>query len=160
MAGLFLKHYISHLGLSQQSTTVWLHQQKYIFSQFWRLEVQNQGVHGPCSLKSLGRILPFPFLASWCMHAKSLQSCPTLCNPLDCSLPGFSVQGIHQREYWDGLPCPPLGNRPNPGIEPVSFMSSALPGEFFIPKATWEALGTHYKGYTHGRSKRKEQWAV
>ena len=96
-------------------------------------------------------------LGTHCLHAKSLQSCLTLCNPLDCSLPGFSVQGIHQREYWDGLPCPPLGNRLNPGIEPVSFMSSALPGEFFIPKATWEALGTHYKGYTHGRSKRKEQ---
>ena len=24
--------------------------------------------------------------------AKSLQSCPTLCDPMDCSLPGFSVQ--------------------------------------------------------------------
>ena len=27
---------------------------------------------------------------------KSLQSCPTLCNPMDCSLPGFSVHGILQ----------------------------------------------------------------
>ena len=26
--------------------------------------------------------------------AKSLQSCPTLCNPMGCSLPGFSVHGI------------------------------------------------------------------
>ena len=24
------------------------------------------------------------------------QSCPTLCNPMDCSLPGFSVHGIFQ----------------------------------------------------------------
>ena len=31
-----------------------------------------------------------------CMHAKSLQSCPTLCNPMDCSLPGSSVHGILQ----------------------------------------------------------------
>ena len=31
-----------------------------------------------------------------CMHAKSLQPCPTLCNLMDCSLPGFSVQGILQ----------------------------------------------------------------
>ena len=30
------------------------------------------------------------------MHAKSLQSCLTLCNPLDCSLPGFFVRGISQ----------------------------------------------------------------
>ena len=28
--------------------------------------------------------------------AKSLQSCPTLCDPMDCSLPGFSIPGILQ----------------------------------------------------------------
>ena len=28
--------------------------------------------------------------------AVSLQSCPTLCDPMDCSLPGFSVRGILQ----------------------------------------------------------------
>ena len=31
-----------------------------------------------------------------CIHAKSLQLCPTLCNPKDCSLPGSSVRGILQ----------------------------------------------------------------
>ena len=30
------------------------------------------------------------------MHAKSLQSCLTLCDPMDCSLPGSSVHGIFQ----------------------------------------------------------------
>jgi len=30
------------------------------------------------------------------VFAKSLQSCPTLCDPMDCSLPGFSVHGILQ----------------------------------------------------------------
>ena len=30
------------------------------------------------------------------MHAKSPQSCPTLCDPRDCSLPGSSVHGILQ----------------------------------------------------------------
>ena len=28
--------------------------------------------------------------------AKSLQSCPTLCDTMDCSLPGYSVHGIFQ----------------------------------------------------------------
>ena len=32
----------------------------------------------------------------WCMHAKSLQSCPTLCNPMDWSPPGSSDHGILQ----------------------------------------------------------------
>ena len=30
------------------------------------------------------------------MHAKSFQSCPTLCDPMDCSPPGSSVHGIFQ----------------------------------------------------------------
>ena len=31
-----------------------------------------------------------------CMHAKSLQSCPTLCNPIDSSPPGSAIPGILQ----------------------------------------------------------------
>ena len=37
----------------------------------------------------------FPWLPP-CMHAKSLQSCPTLCKPMECSPPGSSVHGIYQ----------------------------------------------------------------
>ena len=46
--------------------------------------------------------------------------CPTLCHPMDCSLPGFSVHGILREEYCSGLPFPPLGDLPDPGIECVS----------------------------------------
>ena len=38
--------------------------------------------------------------------AKSLQSCPTLCDPMDCSLPGFSVMEFSRQEHWSGLPFP------------------------------------------------------
>ena len=40
--------------------------------------------------------------------AKSLQSCPTLCNPTEGSPPGFSVPGILQARTleWSGLPFP------------------------------------------------------
>ena len=31
-----------------------------------------------------------------CMGAKSLQACPTLCDPMNCNLPGSSVHGILQ----------------------------------------------------------------
>ena len=48
------------------------------------------------------------------------QSCPTLCDPVDCSLPGSSVHGIFQEEYWSGLPFPSPGHLPNLGIEPGS----------------------------------------
>ena len=48
------------------------------------------------------------------------QSCPTLCDPrLLCSW-GFSRQ-----EYWRGLPFPPPGDLPIPGIKPRSFALQA-----------------------------------
>ena len=36
-----------------------------------------------------------------------------------------------RQEYWNGLPFPTPGDLPNPGIEPVSFVSPALAGGFF-----------------------------
>ena len=38
----------------------------------------------------------FSFVVTAAAAAKSLQSCPTLCDPIDGSLPGFSVHGILQ----------------------------------------------------------------
>ena len=39
---------------------------------------------------------------------------------------------------WSGLPCPALGDLPNPGTEPGSLMSPALAGGLFTTSATWE----------------------
>ena len=45
------------------------------------------------------------------VHVKSLQSCPTLCDPMDCSPPGSSVHGILQARVLEwGLHL----LRPNP----------------------------------------------
>ena len=38
--------------------------------------------------------------------AKSLQSCLTLCNPIDGSPPGFLSLGFSRQEHWSGLPFP------------------------------------------------------
>ena len=56
-----------------------------------------------------------------------------LCNPMDYSPPGSSVHGILQAMIQDGLPCPPPGDFPNPGIKPMSpaLQADSLP--------TWEA---------------------
>ena len=45
-------------------------------------------------------------LHGMCIHAESLQSCLTLCDPMDCSLPGSSVSGILQGIIleWDAVP--------------------------------------------------------
>ena len=56
------------------------------------------------------------------------QSCPTLCDPMDCS--PLSM-GFFRQEYWTGLPFPSPGDLPNSGIKHVSPASPALAGGFF-----------------------------
>ena len=46
-----------------------------------------------------------------------------------------------RQEYWNGLPFPPPGDLPEPGIEPASPASPALAGGFF----TTEPLGKPVK---------------
>ena len=58
--------------------------------------------------------------------AKLPQLCLTLCNAMDCSLLGSSAHGISRQEYWSGLPCPPPGDLPHPGVELESLGSPAL----------------------------------
>ena len=61
-----------------------------------------------------------------CKQAQSLQSCLTLCDPMDCSPSGFSVRGFSRQEYWSGLPCLLPGDFPDSAIEPTSPASPAL----------------------------------
>ena len=68
------------------------------------------------------------------MHAKSLQPYLTRCDPIDCSLPGFSWQ-----EYWSGLPFPSPGDLSDPGIKPVSPAALALEADY-LPLSQGEAL--------------------
>ena len=75
---------------------------------------------------------------------KSLQSRPTLCDSMDCSLPVSSVHGIFQTRILEWVPCPLPGDLPNPEIKAASLMSPALAGGFFTTSATWEACG-YYK---------------
>ena len=74
------------------------------------------------------------------VHAKLLQ-CPILGDPVDHNAcQAILSLGFSRHEYWNGLPCSPPGDLPDPGIEPVSLTSPALAGGFFTTSATWEAL--------------------
>ena len=59
------------------------------------------------------------------------QSCLTLCDPMDCSLPDSSIHGIFQARYCSGLPFPSPGDLPYPGLEPRSpaMQADSLPTE-------------------------------
>ena len=53
-------------------------------------------------------------------------SCPTLCDPMDCSPPGSSDHGIFQVRYRTGFPFPTPDDLPDPGIETVTFCVSCI----------------------------------
>ena len=57
---------------------------------------------------------------------------------MGCNVPGSSVHGVSRQEYWRGLPFPPLGDLPVPGVKPTS---PALAGRFFTTDAPGKPSG-------------------
>ena len=76
-----------------------------------------------------------------CVHAKSLQYCLTLCNPLDYSLPDSPVHGILRQDT--GVGCHALLQE----IFPIQG-SNLLAGRFFTTSTIWGAY-THTHKHTH-----------
>ena len=60
------------------------------------------------------------------------QSCLTLCNLMDYSMPALLSLGFSRQEYWSGLPFPAPGNLPDPGIEPASLANVKLFQNHFL----------------------------
>ena len=83
------------------------------------------------------------------MHARLLQSCPTLCDTMHCSPPASSVNGILQARILEWVAMRFSRGSSRPGVEPPSLMSSALEGVFFTTTATWEAWITKRKPSNH-----------
>ena len=52
-----------------------------------------------------------------CVCAKLLQSGLTLCDPWTVARQAPLSMGFSRQEYWSGLPRPPSGDLPDPGIE-------------------------------------------
>ena len=69
-----------------------------------------------------------------------IQSCPALCDPIDCSPPGSSIHRILQARMLDKCAISSPGDLPDPRIKPMSLSSPTLTGTFFTSSATWEVL--------------------
>ena len=65
------------------------------------------------------------------MHAQSLQSCPTLCDQMDCSPPGSSVHGILQARILEWVAMPSSSGSSQPRDEPTfsALQADSLPTE-------------------------------
>ena len=73
------------------------------------------------------------------MHASSVaQSCPSLCDPVDCSRPDPSVHGIPQAIILEWVAILSQGNLPDAGIESVS---PVLAGRFFTTEPSGKPYG-------------------
>ena len=73
--------------------------------------------------------LPRGMLMSWslsqCYCCLVAKSCPTFCDPMDCSPPGASVHGISQVRILEWVIIFFSGDLPDPGIKPMSPTSPA-----------------------------------
>ena len=78
------------------------------------------------------------YMQIWHQHVLSAQSCLTLCDPIDCSLPGSSVHGILQARIlgWVAIPFSRGSSQPRDRT-PLSHIA----GRFFTVWATWEVCG-------------------
>ena len=70
----------------------------------------------------------------------SSQLCRTLYNPWTVAHLAPPSMGLARQEHCSGLPCPPPGDLPDPGVKPESLGPPALAGELLYHCATWEAL--------------------
>ena len=71
-----------------------------------------------------------------CVCACSVaKSCLILCDAMDCSPPDSSIHGIPQARILEWI-FPSPGGLPDPGIQPLSLMFSALAGGFFTTSTT------------------------
>ena len=53
-------------------------------------------------------------------ESEVVQSCLTLCDSMDYSMPGSSSMEFSRQGYWSELPFPPPGDLPDPGVEPMT----------------------------------------
>ena len=65
------------------------------------------------------------------------QSCPTFVTPWTVACQAPLSMGFSRQEYWNGLPFPPAGDLPDPGVEPVS---PTLEADFFFFKPSSEPI--------------------
>ena len=81
------------------------------------------------------------------MHVKSLQLCLTLCSPMDCSPPGFSVLGILPVRIlkWVAIFSSRGSSQPRDGSVSLTFL--ALAGRFFTISTTWWALSFNFDDF-------------
>ena len=77
-----------------------------------------------------------------CVRAKSLQSCLSLCNPIDCSPPGSSVHGILQARILEWVAVPSSRGDSRPMVQKCISYDCCIAGGFFMAQPPREPKNT------------------
>ena len=96
----------------------------------------------PCNFEERTGSIPrevFFACALMCTRARA-QSCPTLCNPMDCSPPGSSVHGIPQARILEWVALPSSRRSSSPRDRNVVFLRLLRGRWILYHSTTWEAL--------------------
>ena len=88
----------------------------------------------PKNVLNMGQLHSFPMLVS-----EVTQSCPTLCNPMDCSLPGSSVHGIFQARILEWVAISHSRESSQPSDQTHISCISCIGGQILYHCTTWEA---------------------
>ena len=105
-------------------------------------EVSSPGNSGSVSY-NLWAFISHQYSPSLAVQFSSVaQLSPTLCDPTDWAHQAPLSVGFSRQEHWSGLLCPPPGDPPDLGIEPVSPASPALQTDYH--RATREAAACVY----------------
>ena len=123
-----------HVGLlisrSRKATGYWKYSGPLVSTRCWLqdppLDSKTRGCSSP-----LYQMMEYLYVicAYFPMHAQSLQLSPTLCDFV--AHHASRSMGFSRQDCWSGLPYPPPGDLPNPGLEPGSPTSQtdSLPGK-------------------------------
>ena len=101
---------------------------------FWTV-VLEKTLENPLDCKEIQPVHPkgnqsCVFFGKVKVKVKSLSRVWLLATPWTVAHQAPLSMGFSRQEYWSSLPCPPPGDPPDPGIEPVSLLSPALADEF------------------------------
>ena len=97
------------------------------------------------SLKNCPCFFHYHFSSCPSLSCMCAQLCPTLCDPWTVAHQAPLSMEFSREKYWTGLPFPSLVDFPDLGIKPMSLVSSAMVGRFFItvpPGKSYPSLGS------------------
>ena len=83
-----------------------------------------------------------------CVHAQLIQSCLTICNPMDLSLPGFSVHGISQARLLEWVAMPSSKGSVWPRYQTCASWVSCIAGRLFTTEPLGQPTAIGYESWT------------